>query len=405
MRKLTKFFTVAAMAMTVAVISKADFASAAQIVGLHQTDEGTSSVEFSWDADLAVNTASSGRYKVEISQDKTSWVESKVVSYANTYINDLTPGKSYYVRVTGYKDSDCKEIAAEPSEPLEVVTSPDYTNMTVTQSDAATNSITLSYSDVTGANWFVIKDGDTVLASSSNPKIKVANCSAGKMYSLRAYACRKSESGYVTDNSYNYKYINAKTLTKQPSLNQFGITNSWFNINSYKLEVSNTIGSHDGVQFQFLNLSGKAKKTVTTTSDYAYVDKFVNGTFYKYRARTFVKCGASNKYSKWSSVRTIAMPKSISGTASSKKVIRMNWGKISGASGFDVYISNKQHSGYKKVKSLSAKNRSITIKKYGKKALKKGHTYYLRLIPKAKSGKKTIKAQIYWSGYVRVPNY
>ena len=187
-------------------------------------------------------------------------------------------------------------------------------------------------------------------------------------------------------------------------MNQFGIVNTWWNINSYKVELSNTLGSYDGVQFQFQTSNGKVKKNVTTTSSYAYIDRFINGTFYKYRARTYVACGKTKKYSKWSSIKTIAMPKSMSFTARNK-AIKMSWGKIAGASGYDVYVSNKQYSGYKKVKSLSAKNRSITIKKYGKKALKKGATYYVRMIPKAKSGKKTIKAQIYYSGYVTMPRY
>ena len=70
--------------------------------------------------------------------------------------------------------------------------------------------------------------------------------------------------------------------------------------------------------------------------------------------------------------------------------------KVSNASSFTVYASTKENSGFKKVKTVGAKKRSLTIKKVAGKKLKKNKYYYFKIVPNAKVGKKTVK-----SGYGR----
>lgn len=59
---------------------------------------------------------------------------------------------------------------------------------------------------------------------------------------------------------------------------------------------------------------------------------------------------------------------------SGSKSIKVYWSKVSGVSGYQVYMSTKKKSGYKKVKTLSYKKRSYT-----KTKLKKKKRYYFKV--------------------------
>lgn len=78
----------------------------------------------------------------------------------------------------------------------------------------------------------------------------------------------------------------------------------------------------------------------------------------------------------------------------------MKWKKVSGACGYQVYVSTKSNGGFKKVRSLSSKKSSYTITKCGKKKLKKGKTYYVQLRYQTKVGKKKVSSKIVSSATV-----
>ena len=62
----------------------------------------------------------------------------------------------------------------------------------------------------------------------------------------------------------------------------------------------------------------------------------------------------------------------------------------------------KEKSGYKKIKNVSAKKRSITVTKVNKKKIKKNHKYYFKVVALSKSGKKTLKSSVYYIDGVSV---
>lgn len=149
-------------------------------------------------------------------------------------------------------------------------------------------------------------------------------------------------------------------------------------------------------------MSGKVKKTVDTGSSLRVAD-FINGTFYKFRVRTYVNCGAAKAYSAWSDYKYVGMSKSIKATLSkNKKAIRLNWGKVDGAKKFAVYASTKEKSGYKKIKTVSAKSRSIAVSKVNKKKIKKNRKYYFKVVALSKAGKKTVTSSAYYIDGVNV---
>lgn len=59
---------------------------------------------------------------------------------------------------------------------------------------------------------------------------------------------------------------------------------------------------------------------------------------------------------------------------SGKKAVKITYKKVSGVSGYQIYMSTKKKSGYKKIATLSSKKSSYT-----KGKLKKGKKYYFKV--------------------------
>ena len=54
---------------------------------------------------------------------------------------------------------------------------------------------------------------------------------------------------------------------------------------------------------------------------------------------------------------------------------------------------------------MKASKRKVVIKKYGKKKLKKGKIYWIRIVPNVKSGKKTVALKTSGVYSYRIPRY
>ena len=107
--------------------------------------------------------------------------------------------------------------------------------------------------------------------------------------------------------------------------------------------------------------------------------------------RYYVSVGDNKLYSEWSGYRYFFL-QNISGKINrNAKKITMKWGKVTGATGYTVYISTKANGKYKKVKSFGKNSKGATITKIGGKKLKSNQSYYIKLVAKVKDGSKTIK--------------
>lgn len=405
MGKFKKVLGVMGLALCFSLASKVDSQAAGKLTGIKQVDASTYSVKVSVDADLGTEY-----YTLELrNASDNNWVVlDKSSSADNLYSSSLSAGKSYYARVRGYADYDCTQPTTEYSDELEVVTVPDTTNMKAVQSGATTNGFSVKYSGVSGANTYFMTYNDEIIGKSSNSTVKTSKkLSAAKGYWVNAYAARKSKSGYMAYSKYGYDYCNLKTLTNAVGSKSFGVSSAYQNIDVYYFSV-NVSGDCDGTHLQFATPSGKVKKNLYDTTSYRVAD-FINGNFYKYRVRTYVNCGSKKVFSKWSGYHYIGVAKNVKGESkkssykSKYKTIYLDWSKINYACGYDVYISNRENAGYKKVKSVSAKNRKLTITKYGKSKLKASSTYYIKIVPKAKVGKKTVSSSIYHVLKVNAP--
>ena len=89
---------------------------------------------------------------------------------------------------------------------------------------------------------------------------------------------------------------------------------------------------------------------------------------------------------------SVAAPK-MKALSLKKKTITVKWKKVAGASGYQIYRSNKKSGGYKMVKKIS-KGSTVSWKN---KSLKKGKKYYYKV-----RAYKTIAGRTFYSGFSQV---
>lgn len=415
MKKSIKFLiTTVALTAGMLAFSKAD--SKAAVVDVAQTDAGGTEIQLQWSAALGAQS-----YAIQFSEDGNSgWVTMETTSSTNDSVGNLASGHTYYVRVGGFKEYSWKidkentpEADTGWSQPVEMVTAPSVNNMTLVQVGATTDSITMKCSEVPGANLYQLSSGIyndfSVIGESETTVITTSKdkpLTPGTSYTVHCYPCRVAAStGFIARHDYASQY-GKKTLTNKIANNNFGFTNIWYSLNSYKIGVlsDDAVGAYDGIQVQLQTPAGKNVKSLTGSGNTIGLDN-VNGAFYRYRLRTYVDCGTEGKsYSAWSGYRYFGLPKSLS-VSSSKNKIKANWSKIANASSYTVYISKNENSGFKKVKTVTNKSRNVTISKCGGSKLKHGKRYYLRICATSKVGNKTYKSDLISTSYVYASKY
>lgn len=129
----------------------------------------------------------------------------------------------------------------------------------------------------------------------------------------------------------------------------------------------------------------------TTKNTSATVTKLSAGTSYKFRVRGYATVSGKTVYGSYSkkiTTATLTKAPKVSVKAGKKKAT-VTLKKVTGASGYEVYMSTKKSSGFKKVKTIkTAKPQAYTAKN-----LKSGKAYYFKARTyKTVNGKKVYSA-------------
>lgn len=77
---------------------------------------------------------------------------------------------------------------------------------------------------------------------------------------------------------------------------------------------------------------------------------------------------------------SVSQVKKLKGSISPAGKVKLSWGKVSGAEQYNIYRGDREKGNYKKIKSVSAKKSSYTDKN-----VKKGKTYYYKVLAKNKT--------------------
>lgn len=221
-----------------------------------------------------------------------------------------------------------------------------YTGINITQSP------TVKFKNVT-----LKKETDYSLSYSSNKNTGKATI---KVTGKGAY------SGTVT----KYFYIIPKKVTgiKAKAQTTTSVTMSW----------SKATGS-TGYELYKYNSSKKIWEKVIATSKTSYrVGRLKAGTTYKFKVRAYKTINGKKYYGSYSSTISTTTKTStpkISKITSKSQKATVQWKKVTGATGYEIYMATNKKGKYKKVKTVSS---GKTVK-YTRNKLTKKKTYYVKI--------------------------
>jgi len=145
--------------------------------------------------------------------------------------------------------------------------------------------------------------------------------------------------------------------------------------------------------FKYDSSKKKYVKIASTKNNTYEVTGLKTATTYKFKVRAVRTVQGRDFPGPFSEVAELttatAAPKISKITTGSKKA-NLTWGKITGATGYEIYMSTKKSSGYKKIKTIT----SAKSVKYTKASLNKNKTYYFKI-----RTYRTVKGKKVYSSY------
>lgn len=393
---ITKILSACVFAFVVFLVAGTQ-SKAATNMGLKQTNAGSGSVDLEWNAQLGAD-----HYHVQFSQDGKTWTDMDYSSSPDEYIYNLSTDTNYYARVVAYKGSHYSgshEVMAISETAIVGTKAAKVTGLT--QTAAGVNSVSMSWNASAGAASYVIYGyinyNWTQIGTSATNSATITGVAATTSTKFSVVAVKNVTGGTVTGERSDGVEMKAIPI----KVSRIAMQYYWDSLKEAKY-IWTDVNNADGYQYEVKSANGK--KTyfrATSTNSYTYVKPFPRGIFVKARVRAYVTVGNKVYYGAWSPYTYHASSKKVTAKRRSNgKKIYLKWKKVSGACGYQVYVSTKSNGGFKKVKSLSAKKTKYTITKCGKKKLKKGKTYYIQLRYQTKVGKKKVSSKIVSSATV-----
>ena len=161
----------------------------------------------------------------------------------------------------------------------------------------------------------------------------------------------------------------------------------WYYVES----VDFTWDPQSACKYEWVAYQGKKQVANNTSESYNKGNfKIKNNKIYTVQVRAYVDINGQAVYGDWSDTAYLFTQPMISNkngiTIDGSGRMKVKWGKISGVTGYEVYVSTKEKTGYKKVASVKAKKGSATIKKFKKKKFSKKKTYFVYIVAKKKVG-------------------
>jgi len=363
--------------------------TAATPTGLQQNDSSENSVKFSWNFGGLNKT-----YQYRISTDNKTWrspVDNSTVCFVT--VRGLGAGSLYYVQVRAYENSSVSTTGYSAWSPsLAVITAPEGVPAArVKQTGASNRSVTLSWQAVSGATDYDIYYGvgmnQTVAATTKKTSVVLNGLEPGERH-VYEIVPKKSIDGYTaTANRIRFDTtFYAKTTSDRQCVNIYGV---YPTINKFGVKWT-TPNTCDGYEVLLYNYSGKlvSRKVLSHLYDNECFNNIKYTSFYVVKVRSFVNTASGRMYGKAASVTFANQIKP--SVKTSGKGIKIRWSKVKGATNYTVYVAASKKGKYKK--AATTKSTSCTIKKYGKKSLRKGKTYYFYVVSNRKVKGKTYKS-------------
>lgn len=276
------------------------------------------------------------------------------------------------------------------------------------QTDASTNSITVSWTAEEDAlHYYVyLSDWDDEnhkwieiqkqTLQPSQTSITFSNLQAGMEYKIQV---DYDKWNYNQTSTYTYRVgmlYDAKTLPgKVTNVKQ---SKWWYIINKCDVTWDKQTAA-DGYEYIVKTNAGKKHASGTVKYNSLQVDKVNNTVVYTVQVRAYATINGEKEYGVWSNKCYCFTQPRITGISKSGSKLVIKWGKVKGATGYDVYMSTKPTKNYKRVKSVGKGTNKVTVSKLSGKKLSAKKTYYIYIVTKKKVGKTTHKSGrlYYWN--------
>lgn len=282
------------------------------------------------------------------------------------------------------------------------------------QTGSSTGSVTVQWNAVPGSGetikGYTIKyrdyygsGGYVTAATNVAPSARgytLGRLGAGKVYNVQVEAQYVYRTNYGSYNRTTYASLyNAKTALAGIS----GLRQKLWYYFIHMVDVEwNRQTAADGYEVVCYKSNGKLKERKILNSSYSSRVSFSNvknEMVYSVRVRAWQTINGRKLYTGWSEpIYCFTQPRITSAKIRSGK-LQLKWKKVSGATGYRIFVSTKQNTGFKKVKTLSAGKSSVTIKKFkGKKfSAKKRYYVYVQTLKKVKGKVNTSGALYVWN--------
>jgi len=228
-----------------------------------------------------------------------------------------------------------------------------------------------------------VKNGKTTLKAGTHYTITYKNNT--KIGKATVTITGIAKNGYSGTKTLTFNIIPANVKNLKATQTTTSVTISW----------SKVAGAKGYRVYKYDTKTKKWVKVADTTKTTYTVKKLKAGTSYKYAVKAYTKSGNttywSASYAQLSTATKPATP-TLKATAG-KKQAALSWNKISGASGYVVYMATGKNGSFKKVATIK---KGSTVK-YTKKSLKKGTTYKFKIM-----AYKTVSGKNIYSGYSAV---
>lgn len=270
----------------------------------------------------------------------------------------------------------------------------------ITQTAQTQDSITINFdaasAGVTGSstlvNWTATltqrdanyNDIEVQKSAALTPDVKdytFAGLAVGTQYRVRVDYTYKGSSGKEYPS-----YTTADIFTAPGKVTGLNQAKWWYYIES----VDFAWDAQSACKYEWVAYQGK--KQVATNASESYNKgsfKVKNNKIYTVQVRAYETINGQVVYGDWSDTAYLFTQPMVSKkgvTIDGSGRMKVKWGKISGVTGYEVYASTKEKTGYKRVAKVKASKGSATIKKLGKKKFNKKKTYYVYIVAKKKAG-------------------
>ncbi len=154
----------------------------------------------------------------------------------------------------------------------------------------------------------------------------------------------------------------------------------------------------DGYEYMLTDRKGQtvARGRVRGGTETARLNRIPSSEVCTVLVRAYIELGEEEIFGEWSDPSWVFAQPRIQNVRVSKGKLKIQWKRIAGVSGYDIYVSRSGRSGYKKVKSVGGASSSIVLKRFGGKKISGKNVYYVYVIAKKKAGKRTVSGERYF---------